>query len=71
MHGGGTSNSPHCRPIGCYNPDTKKYSVKLFAKPTSYRSAVVVVEACTMETTTEPTVEEVYAKLLEKVEEKM
>jgi len=71
MHGGGTSFSPHCRPMGLYNPRTKAYSVKLFARPDGDDDAVEVVEAFTMETTTEPTVEEVYAKLIEKVEEKM
>jgi len=70
MHGGGTSKFPHCRPVGLYNPVTKLYSVKLFYVPDKNKPRQVLIDAFNISGKDggEPTKEEVYAKLIKKVE---
>lgn len=73
MHGGGTSNYPHCRPVGLYNPVDGTYNVKLFYVPYKNKPREVLIEAFSIQGATGgvPTKEEVYANLIGKVDEKL
>ena len=73
MHGGGTSKYPYCRPVGLYNPKDDTYNVKLYYRPQKDKDREVLVDAFAIKSESggEPTKEEVYEKLIEKVDEQL
>ena len=71
MHGGGTSVYPHCRPLGLRGPKPREWEVKLNYDPQNKGQWVTLIEHYTIMSDTEPTKEEVYKSLEEKLNAKL
>ena len=71
MHGGGTSVYPHCRPLGLRGPGPNQWQVKLNYSPQNNGQWTTLITSFPIVSVTEPTKEEVYDVLVEKLTAKL